>query len=147
MPLRYFFAPLLVMLMASAAVFASPTDSTIRARVQLNDSLAAEQFATQLPRSLLFDDRMGTGQVAYLSEPLEAAAHEPVDDHRAGDVVYWASGQSIVVFLTDGADVPADDLALIGHVAVGLQYLAGCNRNCPVLLENSRGRPVGAIER
>lgn len=131
-----------MLLLAGSAVFASPTDRAIRAQLQLNDSSAAEQFAEQLPRYLVFDDRMGTAQVAYLSEPLEGLATDTVSDYRAGDVAYWATEQTIVVFVTDGAGIPADDLFLIGHISAGLDDLAGCNRNCPVRLDDSRDSPV-----
>lgn len=144
MPIRFLVAPLLVLLLASSAAFASPSDGAIRAQLQLSDSSAAERFAEQLPRSLLFHDHLGTAQVAYLSEPLETAGVDPVSDYRAGDVVYWATGQSIVVFLTDGAGVPTDGLSLIGHISAGLDDLAGCSRNCPVLLDDERDGPEAA---
>lgn len=155
MPLRYLVvsllgvASLLVLVLTGTPPFAGPPDGAIRTQIQLNQSPAARQLAEQSPRSLLFNDRMGTAQVAYLSEPLTTAAVNTPSVYRAGDVAYWALEKSIVVFLAGGTDVPTGDLALIGRISVGLDDLAGCARNCPVLLDASGDGPVDpdAIER
>lgn len=147
MPLRYLVAPLAVlMLLAGATAFAGPSDSAVHSQITVNDSAAAVQLAQGLPRSLLFSDRMGTAQVANLSEPLQGRAGHTISSYRAGDVAYWHREQSIIVFLTDGAGVPADGLSLIGHISDGLDELAGCHRNCLVILDYSMDRSAGREE-
>ena len=92
------------------------------------------QLERSLPLPLTFNDHMGAAQVAQLPTALEIEDAEPVTGYRAGDVAYWAPEQSIVIFLTDGPDLAAEGLVLMGHVSVGLDDLAGCARNCAVRL-------------
>jgi len=92
------------------------------------------QLEQRLPVDLSFDDRMGAAQIAHLPTPLEIEDPEPISGYLAGDVAYWVPEQSIIVFLTDGPEVPAGSLVLVGHVTAGLNDLADCSRNCAVRL-------------
>lgn len=127
------FAVVAALLLASAAASLPASESTsLAAEVDLNDSPVAVQLAERLPATLLFDDRMGTAQVADVNGPEGVDGGEPMTEHRAGDVAYWATEQRVVIFLTDGGAVGADGLTLIGHVTAGLDHLIGCARDCAV---------------
>ena len=58
-------------------------------------------------------------------------------------MAYWAPEQSIVVFLSDGPDVPGDGLVLVGHVSTGMDDLAGCSQDCAVRLVDAAGGRIG----
>jgi len=93
--------------------------------------------AAQLGDRLVFDDRMGTAQIARLASPMEVEG-EPVSDYTAGDVAYWPAGHSVVVFLSDGRAVPEGGIVLIGAVANGVEALSGCADDCVVTITGRR---------
>lgn len=137
MRLRFILTPLVVLFLAIAAATAGPADTPVHPQIKLNDSTQAAQLAQRVPHSLVFNDVMGTAQVARLAEPLGPSDGDPITHYRAGDVAYWTAEESIIVFLTDGAAVPHDGFSLIGHISDDLDHLAGCNRDCPALLDVS----------
>ena len=106
--------------------------------VALDDSAAAAELAMQLPLVLTFTDRMGTAEFAQLPAPLDIDAAQ-MSSYRAGDVAYFESEQSIVVFLSDGTAVPDGGLVLVGHVTSGLDVVAGCARDCAIQFVTTPG--------
>lgn len=124
-----------MLLLVSIPACSQPSGEPLpEAAIRLNDSMAAVQLEHRLPLSMTFDDRMGVAQVAKLPNPLEVESVESPTEYRAGDMAYWVAEQSIVVFLSDGHDLAADGLVLVGHVTVGLAELAGCTHDCRVSL-------------
>jgi hypothetical protein len=105
-----------------------------QASLSLDDSTAAAQLASHLPRTLTFDDRMGTAVFAELPTALASEDADATSGYRAGDVAYVAADQSIVVFLTDGIALPDHGLVMVGHVTSGLDDVAGCVRDCAIEL-------------
>jgi hypothetical protein len=103
------------------------------ATVRLVDSPVAVQLAERSAGALELDARMGTAQVADLA--LDVDFSRPVHSYRAGDLAYWASGEQVVIFLTDGAAVPAEGLIPLGKVTHGLDRLTSCRSGCPVHLD------------
>ena len=55
--------------------------------------------------------------------------------YRAGDIAYWPDGGSLVVFLVDGAGVPAGTLVAVGKVDGELSRFANCVRDCLVTVQ------------
>jgi hypothetical protein len=106
-------------------------DSVATAR--LIETPAAVQLAERSVGELVVDRRMGTAHVADLA--LDVGFSRTVDSYRAGDVAYWASGEKVVIFLTDGAAVPPGGLVPLGQVTDGLAGLTGCASDCTVRLD------------
>lgn len=121
-----------ILLLSAPAVIPTVEDNPTTAVVTLDQS--ATQLASQFPLELTFTDRMGIAEFAPLPAPLLVDGAARMSSYRAGDIAYLASEQSVVVFLSDGAAVPDDDLMLIGHVASGLDNIADCVRDCVVRL-------------
>ena len=88
---------------------------------------------------------MGTAEFAELSTPLVTDGGTSMSGHRAGDIAYLASEQSVIVFLTDGSAVPDDGLVLLGHVTGGMAHVAACLRDCAVRLVADADVKSGAI--
>ena len=128
-----------LLLAGTAACSPGPMGDAANAEIWLNSSEPAVQLREHLPISLLFNDRMGTGEIAQLSAEILVDGADPVSSYRVGDVAYWAPGESIVVFLSDGDSLAEEGLVLVGHVTSGLNDLASCTRNCAVNLHESMG--------
>lgn len=148
MPLRTLVSLAAALLLVSAPACSHlPSGVIPEAEIRLDASAAAAQLDRSLPVALSFDDRMGTAQVALLPTAIDIENAEPIIGYRAGDVAYLASEQSIIVFLSDGIDVPSEGLVLLGHVTSGMEDLADCSRNCAVRLVGAGAlhddQPVG----
>jgi hypothetical protein len=61
---------------------------------------------------------------------------ETASSYRVGDIAYWASEQSIVVFLSDGTSVPNSGLVLIGHIGHGLSSVRDRTQRCTLRISN-----------
>jgi hypothetical protein len=96
----------LVSFVGLAACSAPVRDAGSVAHVRLDESSTADQLSDQRQGVLLFDDTMGTAQIARLSQPAEIRGVDVVDGYRAGDVAYWAAGSSVLIFTVDGSAVP-----------------------------------------
>jgi hypothetical protein len=123
-----------LLLLTTPTLAPASTAPPPRASVVLDHSAGAAQIAALLPITVTFHDRMGSAAFAQLPTPLPADHATPMHEYRAGDVAYVSAEQSIVVFLTDGTAVPDHGLAFLGHLATGLDELAGCVRDCAVEL-------------
>lgn len=99
-----------------------------------SSSRISQEFTEELPATLSFSDRMGTAQLASLTSPLDSTGSIPVTEFRTGDVGYWSSTHSVIVFLSDTSAAPRADVYLLGHVTSGLEDLSGCIRDCEVRL-------------
>lgn len=112
----------------AAACARAPVTDTVDFR--LNDTVTAVELSQRLPLAASFDDRMGTAQIARLETPLSIRGTEAASGYRVGDIAYWASEQSIVVFLSDGTSVPSSGLVLIGRIGHGLARISDCTQRC-----------------
>jgi hypothetical protein len=110
----------------ASAANAAPGDSMTT--IRLIDSPAAVQLAERSAEELVFDASMGTAHVANVT--LDVDFSPTVDSFQAGDVAYWALGEKVVIFLTDGSAVPPEGLVLLGQVTDGLDHLTGCASDC-----------------
>lgn len=139
MPLRTLvsIAAALLLLVSAPACSHVANAAAPETGIQLNGSAPALQLEQDLPLGLVFNDHMGVALVAELPSALDTENAGTVDGYRAGDVAYWAPEHSIIVFLSDGTEVPREGLVMVGHVAVGLNRLADCVQNCPVRLDDS----------
>jgi hypothetical protein len=133
----------LVSFVGLAACSAPVRDAGSVAHVRLDESSTADQLSDQRQGVLLFDDTMGTAQIARLSQPAEIRGVDVVDGYRAGDVAYWAAESTVVIFTADGSALPRGGLTLIGSVTDGLDELRGCARDCPVRLDTETGAGDG----
>lgn len=127
-----------LLLLTTPTLAPASTAPPPRASVVLDDSAGAAQIAALLPLTVSFHDRMGTAAFAQLPTHLPTDHATTMHEYRAGDVAYLTAEQSIVVFLTDGTAVPNHGLAFLGHLATGLDELAGCVRDCAVELFATR---------
>lgn len=118
----------------SACSIAGGTEVTLDLAMSTSPSMVA-----QLPDTLSFSDRMGTAQVAQLSEALNVAG-DPMTSFEAGDVGYAPAERSLVVFLTDGAGEVASDMVRVGRVHSGLSDLSNCVLECEVALVSTATR-------
>lgn len=134
MPIRTFapFAAAAALLLA--AVTSAPSTGTTVPDPRIG--VSETTVAAQLPEQLVFADHMGTAQIAPLAASLELAG-TPADTYQAGDVAYWEGDRSVIVFLTDGAAIPAEGLIVIGRVTHGLGDLTGCTRDCVVRIDRA----------
>ncbi|TYL54175.1 cyclophilin-like fold protein [Agromyces mariniharenae] len=124
-------APIVAALLLAGAPAFTPDRPATETVAELDPATGFEQ---RLSVALELDDRMGAAQVAQLPAALETATATPVTSYRVGDVAYWPAGQSLIVFLFDGAAEPSDGLVGIGRVTSGIERLADCVRDCPLRL-------------
>lgn len=120
------------LMLLTAAASAPITSTTVDPRIQI----AETAVAAQLPDQLVFTDHMGTAQIAPLAAPLELQG-PPASDYRAGDVAYWEHDHSVIVFLSDGAAVPAGGLIIIGRVTQGMSDLISSSRDSFVQIDRA----------
>jgi len=116
-------------LLTIAACTPAVTPTVLNTAFSIPETAVADQLGDQL----VFADRMGTAQLAPLLAPLDVDG-TPATRLETGDVAYWPKGLRIVVFLSEGAAVPGDELVVIGHVSEGLDDFLGCDRKCVVNL-------------
>jgi hypothetical protein len=127
----------------SLAPAASASSGDSVATVRLIDSPAAVQLAERTVGALKLDAHMGTAQLADLA--LDVDFSNTVNSYRAGDVAYWASGEKVVIFLTDGTAVPPEGLIPLGQVTDGLDHLTSCAADCAVHLDTANFSPDGDV--
>lgn len=109
------------------------------AEVRLHGSVVLSEVRPSLPMTVMFNNRMGAAEVAYLPEPLRLEEGSVVHSFEAGDVAYWPAEQSIVIFLRAGSGAVSDERLLhIGHLTAGFADVADCAQNCAVTLTASR---------
>ncbi|KAA9108086.1 cyclophilin-like fold protein [Microbacterium rhizomatis] len=126
-------ATAVMILSAPALVPAVDAEQPI-VEMTVTPSIGGADLLRQLPLSLTFADRMGIAEFAPLSAPLTIRGKTRMNEHRAGDVAYASTEQTVVVFLTDGPGTPDGDLVLLGHVTSGLSELTSCVRDCVVTM-------------
>lgn len=67
----------------------------------LNDSKAAQDFASLLPLSLILDDYNGTEKISNLPKRLSIAGSPPGFDPSVGNITYYAPWGNVAFFYKD----------------------------------------------
>jgi hypothetical protein len=105
-------------------------DEVIRAT--LNDSKAAQDFASQLPLSLTLEDYASTEKISVLPKKLSTDAAPPGFDPSVGDIAYYAPWGNLAIFYRDFEY--STGLVSLGRLAAGADVFAS-SRSMQVTFE------------
>jgi hypothetical protein len=89
----------------------------------LDDSAAAQAFASQLPLTLTLQDYAAAEKIADLPRRLSTTGAPDRMTPTRGDIAYYAPWGNLALFYRDAR--PADGLVKLGRIDEGLDALQG----------------------
>jgi hypothetical protein len=98
----------------------------------LNESKAAQDFASLLPLSLTLEDYASTEKISDLPKRLSTEGAPPGFDPSIGDITYYAPWGNLAIFYRDFAY--SDGLVSLGTLDSGVELFAS-DGSVPVTFE------------
>jgi hypothetical protein len=98
----------------------------------LNESKAAQDFASLLPLSLTLEEYASTEKISELPKRLSTEGAPPGFDPSAGDITYYAPWGNLAIFYRDFSY--SDGLVALGTLDAGVELFAS-DRPVPVTFE------------
>jgi hypothetical protein len=124
---------------AQAVVPGEATTLKINIRIEdrvipatLNDSKAAQDFASLLPLSMTLEDYASTEKISDLPKRLSTEGAPPGFDPSAGDITYYAPWGNLAIFYRDFRY--SNGLVSLGTLDSGVELFAS-GRSMPVTFE------------
>jgi hypothetical protein len=94
-------------------------------KAELNDSLAAQDFASMLPLSVTLEDYAFSEKICDLPKRLMTRGSPEGFEPSPGDVAYYAPWGNLAIFYKGGEF--SEGLVSLGHIISGVEYLAGAD--------------------
>ena len=90
----------------------------------LNDSVAAQTFAAQLPITITFNDLLGREKYGKLPSGISLKGKR-IFHFEKSLIAYWSPGNDFVLFYNyDGEPIPAPGLIALGRITKGVSILS-----------------------
>ena len=97
------------------------------------DNETTRDFMSLLPLTVTFKDYAGTEKITYLPRRLFTQGAPAGPDPSVGDIAYYAPWGNIAIFYQDFGF--SEGLIKLGHIASGIEELAGKNADFAVTIE------------
>lgn len=106
------------------------TGSNFEMQATLNDSRAAQDFASMLPLEVELEDYAKTEKIFYPERKLDTSGAPAGYDPSVGDITYYAPWGDVALFYKDFSY--AAGLVSLGTITEGVQYLQSASGSVTV---------------